>query len=91
MKIPEKNVLARILALLMGATRPPTSRNGRAADAIVPNMACMQDTRTEEPGRVFSWEMLTTHLNSITMKPRALGVSSTLAFVEHERGRGIYE
>jgi len=39
----------------------------------------------------FSWEMLTTHLNSITMKPRALGVSSTLAFVEHERGRGIYE
>ena len=34
----------------------------------------------------FSWEMLTTLLNSITMKPRALGVSSTLAFVEHERG-----
>jgi hypothetical protein len=52
----KNNVLARILALLMGAARPPTSRNGRAADAIVPNMACMQDTRTEEPGGVFSWE-----------------------------------
>ena len=28
--------------------------------------------------------MLTTLLNSITMKPRALGVSSTLAFVEQK-------
>ncbi|PKL65159.1 MAG: hypothetical protein CVV32_03975 [Methanomicrobiales archaeon HGW-Methanomicrobiales-3] len=49
----KNNVLARILALLMGATRPPTSRNGRAADAIVPNMACMQDTRTEDPSEYF--------------------------------------
>jgi len=52
------NVLARILALLMGATRPPTSRNGWAADAIVPNMACMQNTRTEDPSEYFHLENL---------------------------------
>jgi|GEM_PF-5342251 len=50
----KNNVLARILALLMGAARPrERPRNGRAAVAIVPNMACKQDTRTEEHGEFF--------------------------------------
>ncbi|PKL63940.1 MAG: hypothetical protein CVV32_10935 [Methanomicrobiales archaeon HGW-Methanomicrobiales-3] len=42
-KIMSTSVLARIPALLLGAARPPMSRNGRAAVAIVPQMACMQD------------------------------------------------
>ncbi|PKL64741.1 MAG: hypothetical protein CVV32_06560 [Methanomicrobiales archaeon HGW-Methanomicrobiales-3] len=55
MKICRKNnVLGRILALLMGAARPKASRNGQGlVDAIVPNMACMQDTRTEEFSEYF--------------------------------------
>jgi hypothetical protein len=35
----KNNVLARILALLMGAARPPSSANGQAAEAIVPQIA----------------------------------------------------
>ncbi|PKL65088.1 MAG: hypothetical protein CVV32_05950 [Methanomicrobiales archaeon HGW-Methanomicrobiales-3] len=42
------SVLARILALLMGAARPPSSRNGRAAGAIVLRMVLMQNPQTTD-------------------------------------------
>ena len=48
-KNPENNIIARILALLMGAARPTSVAKSLAAEAIVPNMACMQDTQTGEP------------------------------------------
>jgi hypothetical protein len=41
-------------------------------------------------GKNCSVKILTALLDSIAMEPRALGVSSTLAFVEHERGRGFF-
>jgi len=42
------SVLARILALLMGAARPPSSRNGRGAGAIVLRMVLMQNPQTTD-------------------------------------------